>query len=93
MAFKIFALASLVVAAIALPDSQPTYGYPAPTPAYAPAKYDFNYAVNDPPSGNDFGHQEARDGDNTQGSLLRPASRRPSPKGHLHCERRLRLRG
>ncbi|XP_042866895.1 pro-resilin-like [Penaeus japonicus] len=68
MAFKVFALASLVVAAIALPDSQPTYGYSAPTPAYAPAKYDFNYAVNDPPSGNDFGHQEARDGDNTQGS-------------------------
>ncbi|XP_037801589.1 uncharacterized protein LOC119596411 [Penaeus monodon] len=36
MAFKIFALASLLGAAIALPDSQPTYGYPAPTPAYAP---------------------------------------------------------
>ncbi|XP_047471371.1 pro-resilin-like [Penaeus chinensis] len=68
MAFKIFALASLVVASIALPHSQPTYGYPAPTPVYAPAKYDFNYAVNDPPSGNDFGHQETRDGDNTQGS-------------------------
>ncbi|XP_047471372.1 pro-resilin-like [Penaeus chinensis] len=68
MAFKIFALASLVVAAIGLPDSQPTYGYPAPTTAYAPAKYDFNYAVNDPSSANDFGHQETRDGDNTQGS-------------------------
>ncbi|XP_042866866.1 pro-resilin-like [Penaeus japonicus] len=64
----VFTLASFVVAAIALPDSHPTYGYSAPTPAHAPAKYDFNYAVNDPPSGNDFGHQEARDGDNTQGS-------------------------
>ncbi|XP_047472485.1 pro-resilin-like [Penaeus chinensis] len=68
MTFKIFTLASLVVAAIGLPDSLPTYGYPAPTPAYAPAKYDFNYAANDPSSGNDFGHQETRDGDNTQGS-------------------------
>ncbi|XP_047471367.1 pro-resilin-like [Penaeus chinensis] len=65
---QVFVLAVLVAAAIALPESQPTYGYPTPTPAYAPAKYDFNYAVNDQPSGNDFGHQEARDGDNTQGS-------------------------
>nr|XP_027225880.1 cuticle protein 7-like [Penaeus vannamei] len=65
----VFALAVLVVVAIARPDSPPTYGYSAPTPSYAPpAKYDFNYAVNDPPSANDFGHQEARDGDNTQGS-------------------------
>nr|XP_027215394.1 pro-resilin-like [Penaeus vannamei] len=68
MAFKVFALAALVVVAIARPDSPPTYGYSAPTPSYAPAKYDFNYAVNDPASGNDFGHQEARDGDHTQGS-------------------------
>ncbi|XP_063608176.1 cuticle protein 7-like [Penaeus indicus] len=68
MAFKVLALATLVVATVALPDSPPTYSYSAPTPSYAPAKYDFNYAVNDPPSGNDFGHQEARDGDNTQGS-------------------------
>ncbi|XP_069977407.1 pro-resilin-like [Penaeus vannamei] len=41
---------------------------PPPTPSYAPAKYDFSYAVNDPASANDFGHQEARDGDHTQGS-------------------------
>ncbi|XP_037802451.1 pupal cuticle protein Edg-84A-like isoform X1 [Penaeus monodon] len=32
------------------------------------AKYDFNWAVNHDDSGNDFGHQEARDGDHTQGS-------------------------
>ncbi|XP_064077116.1 cuticle protein 8-like [Macrobrachium nipponense] len=32
------------------------------------AKYDFNWAVRDESSENDFGHQEARDGDNTQGS-------------------------
>nr|XP_027233713.1 pro-resilin-like [Penaeus vannamei] len=46
----------------------PSYGYGATTPSSGPAKYDFNYSVNDPPSGNDFGHQEARDGPNTQGS-------------------------
>ncbi|XP_069977409.1 cuticle protein 7-like [Penaeus vannamei] len=68
IALQVFALAALVVVAIARPDSPPTYGYSAPTPSYAPAKYDFNYAVNDPASGNDFGHQEARDGDHTQGS-------------------------
>ncbi|XP_068209704.1 pro-resilin-like isoform X2 [Palaemon carinicauda] len=32
------------------------------------AQYNFNWAVNHAPSRNDFGHQEARDGDNTQGS-------------------------
>nr|XP_027225882.1 extensin-like [Penaeus vannamei] len=46
MAFKVFALAALVVVAIARPDSPPTYGYSAPHPSYAPpAKYDFNYKV------------------------------------------------
>ncbi|KAK4296103.1 hypothetical protein Pmani_031384 [Petrolisthes manimaculis] len=32
------------------------------------AKYDFNWAVKDDSSYNDFGQQEGRDGDNTQGS-------------------------
>ncbi|KAK4310911.1 hypothetical protein Pmani_017546 [Petrolisthes manimaculis] len=32
------------------------------------AKYNFQWAVNDDSSDNDFGHQEGRDGDNTQGS-------------------------
>ncbi|XP_047479276.1 pro-resilin-like [Penaeus chinensis] len=32
------------------------------------AKYDFNWAVSHDPSSNEFGHQEARDGDHTQGS-------------------------
>ncbi|XP_063608175.1 pro-resilin-like [Penaeus indicus] len=68
MAYKVFALASLVVVAIARPDNPPTCGYSAPTPSYAPAKYDLNYAVNDQSSGNDFGHEETRDGDHTQGS-------------------------
>ncbi|XP_044730308.1 pro-resilin-like [Chrysoperla carnea] len=33
-----------------------------------PANYDFEYMVSDPPSGNDFGHKESRQGDETQGS-------------------------
>ncbi|XP_027218594.2 pro-resilin-like [Penaeus vannamei] len=31
-------------------------------------EYNFNWAVKHDDSGNDFGHQEARNGDNTQGS-------------------------
>ncbi|XP_068209703.1 pro-resilin-like isoform X3 [Palaemon carinicauda] len=34
------------------------------------AQYNFNWAVNHAPSRNDFGHQEARDGDDTQGSYF-----------------------
>ncbi|XP_045624407.1 cuticle protein 19-like, partial [Procambarus clarkii] len=55
------------------PPPPPTYGTPAPPPPYgalvpAPPKYDFTWAVKDQYSGNDFGHQESRDGYNTQGS-------------------------
>ncbi|XP_076059576.1 pro-resilin-like [Oratosquilla oratoria] len=64
MAFKLVLLAALV--ALATADTAPLYGHPAPSPV--PAKYDFNYAVKDEYSGNDFGHQEARDGYDTQGS-------------------------
>ncbi|XP_042227268.1 cuticle protein 19.8-like isoform X3 [Homarus americanus] len=56
---------ALVAVAVAAP-SQPSY---TPAPTYEePAKYDFNYAVKDDYSGNDFGHQESRDGYDTQGS-------------------------
>ena len=34
----------------------------------AEAKYDFDWSVKDEYSGNDFGQQESRDGDKTQGS-------------------------
>ncbi|XP_071547105.1 pro-resilin-like isoform X2 [Panulirus ornatus] len=34
----------------------------------APARYSFQWDVDDPPSGNHFGHGEQRDGANTQGS-------------------------
>ncbi|XP_076059587.1 uncharacterized protein LOC143036224 [Oratosquilla oratoria] len=61
MAFKLVLLAALVVLTNA--DTAPAYGHPAPPP-----QYDFNYAVKDDYSGNDFGHQEARDGYDTQGS-------------------------
>ncbi|XP_064113645.1 pro-resilin-like [Macrobrachium nipponense] len=67
MMTKICLLVALVAAVFGAP-SQPQYGY-APPPSYEePAKYDFNYAVKDDYSGNDFGHQEARDGYDTQGS-------------------------
>ncbi|XP_066948553.1 pro-resilin-like [Macrobrachium rosenbergii] len=32
------------------------------------AKYSFNWAVSDDSSSNEFGHEESRDGDDTQGS-------------------------
>ncbi|XP_037794036.1 pro-resilin-like [Penaeus monodon] len=70
MAFKVIALAALLAVALARPQN----GYGVPTPSSAPAKYDFNYAVNDPPSGNDFGHEEARDGPEHSRFLLRPPS-------------------
>ncbi|XP_069976066.1 pro-resilin-like [Penaeus vannamei] len=50
----------------------PTYSAPAPSyhvPAPSePAQYDFNYAVNHDYSNNDYGHQENRNGYDTQGS-------------------------
>nr|XP_027206664.1 cuticle protein 21-like [Penaeus vannamei] len=45
----------------------PAYSAPAPAPS-GPAQYDFNYAVKDDYSGNDFGHQESRNGYDTQGT-------------------------
>ncbi|XP_076059603.1 uncharacterized protein LOC143036240 [Oratosquilla oratoria] len=58
---------ALVGTALAAP-SNPQYGY-TPPPTYQDSpKYDFNYAVKHDYSGNDFGHQETRDGYNTQGS-------------------------
>ncbi|XP_069164021.1 pro-resilin-like [Procambarus clarkii] len=48
----------------------PSYKHPAPSynPPAGNPKYDFNWKVKDDPSGNDFGHQESRDGYNTQGA-------------------------
>ncbi|XP_042239650.1 cuticle protein 21-like [Homarus americanus] len=55
------------------PPPPPTYGAPAPAPAYgtpapvSPPKYDFSWEVKDHYD-TDFGHQETRDGYDTQGS-------------------------
>ncbi|XP_063589704.1 cuticle protein 7-like [Penaeus indicus] len=66
---KAAAALALVAVALAAP-SQPSYDYSPPATYDSPAKYSFNYAVKDDYSGNDFGHQEARDGYNTQGSYF-----------------------
>ncbi|XP_037774621.1 pro-resilin-like, partial [Penaeus monodon] len=56
-------VAILLAAACAQHDT----GYSAPSDP-KPAKYSFNYQVQNDPTKNDFGHQEARDGPDTQGS-------------------------
>nr|XP_045624462.1 pro-resilin-like [Procambarus clarkii] len=77
MVLKVFILAALL--AIASAEKRPTYGPPPPTynppvPSYnapepvGPAQYNFNWAVKDDYSGNDFGHDETRNGYDTQGS-------------------------
>merc|ERR1719187_491747 len=68
----------LGVLALAAADSRPAYSYGAPQESSeesseesyesSEAQYNFNWAVNDDSSSNEFGHQEDRDGDNTQGS-------------------------
>ncbi|XP_069956304.1 uncharacterized protein [Cherax quadricarinatus] len=56
------------------PTPRPTYRPSTPTPIYgvptheAPAHYNFTWQVKDDASGNDYGHQETRDGADTQGS-------------------------
>ena len=59
-------------------ESREAYAYRAPASSSSEeslesyesgeAKYNFNWAVSDESSENHFGHQEARDGDDTQGS-------------------------
>nr|XP_027213798.1 cuticle protein 7-like [Penaeus vannamei] len=71
MAMKVLFL--LGVVAVAAADQLPSYSYNAPdsmeySEESTEAKYDFQWAVKDDYSGNDFGHQESRDGDDTQGS-------------------------
>ncbi|XP_069164037.1 cuticle protein 7-like [Procambarus clarkii] len=59
---------------MARPEGPPTPGYGPPGPLHhqplivGPPRYDFNYAVKDDYAGNDFGHQESRDGYDTKGS-------------------------
>ncbi|XP_068210716.1 cuticle protein 7-like isoform X2 [Palaemon carinicauda] len=69
-------LVLLGLSALVAADSRETYSYAAPRVAASSeesyesseAKYSFNWAVSDDSSSNEFGHQETRDGDDTQGS-------------------------
>ncbi|CAL4193986.1 unnamed protein product, partial [Meganyctiphanes norvegica] len=79
MAYKLI-ISLAVLATVILADRAPSYSPPPQAPSYSPppqpsyaapegpATYDFNYAVKDDYSGNDFGHNEAREGDYTSGS-------------------------
>ncbi|XP_068210405.1 pro-resilin-like [Palaemon carinicauda] len=77
MISKLFQVALVVLGLVALVAADSFERY-APPRRYSSgssesfesseAQYNFNWAVNHAPSRNDFGHQEARDGDNTQGS-------------------------
>ena len=62
--------AALVASAAAVPQQYKPAPAPAPykEPAYAPAQYAFDWAVNDEYSGNNYGQQEERNGDQTSGS-------------------------
>ncbi|XP_076059550.1 pro-resilin-like [Oratosquilla oratoria] len=82
MDLKLVFIASMLAMVQGSSFIQPGYNLPRPLPppppprpsSYqpygptAPARYDFDWAVNDAASGNNFGHQESRDGDHTQGS-------------------------
>ncbi|XP_071541407.1 uncharacterized protein [Panulirus ornatus] len=59
--------------AFAAADLLPTYTYESSQELhdsyeYTDAKYSFTWVIDDDPSSNEFGHQETRDGDNTQGT-------------------------
>ncbi|XP_053648623.2 pro-resilin-like [Cherax quadricarinatus] len=60
----------LCVAGVVAGDKRPTfYGPPQfSSEESGPVQYNFNWAVDHDPSGNEFGHQESRDNDNTKGS-------------------------
>ncbi|XP_042884404.1 pro-resilin-like isoform X2 [Penaeus japonicus] len=71
MSFRTVIYFTLMVGALAESGPRytppaPSYHAPAPAPS-GPAQYDFNYAVQDN-VGNDFGHQENRNGYDTQGT-------------------------
>ncbi|XP_076053413.1 cuticle protein 7-like [Oratosquilla oratoria] len=57
MDYKLVLLLALAAVALAKPQE-----------SFPPASYNFEYNVQDAESGNNFGHNEAREGDNTQGS-------------------------
>ncbi|XP_042866883.1 pro-resilin-like [Penaeus japonicus] len=68
MAVKVRFNVLIMVVLLAVAYAHPDTGYSTPSEPEKPAKYSFNYQVQDDASENDFGHQEARDGPDTQGS-------------------------
>ncbi|XP_069157243.1 cuticle protein 7-like [Procambarus clarkii] len=62
---KVILALILVAAAMAAPEYNPALFFNKPQ---VPARYNFGYSVNDDYSGNNFGHQENRDGYDTKGS-------------------------
>ncbi|XP_045624470.2 pro-resilin-like [Procambarus clarkii] len=79
MTAKVLVMAALVAVTLARPEPPPVYGpppsYTPPKPVYGapsypdtPPQYNSQYAVRDDYSGNDFGHQESRDGYDTKGT-------------------------
>ncbi|XP_068210418.1 cuticle protein 8-like [Palaemon carinicauda] len=89
-------LSLLALASVTVADEQPSnlYEPPETQPASSeysseeinePAKYDFEFAVEDGYSGANFNHQEEREEDNTQGSysVLLPDGRRQTVKYHV----------
>ncbi|XP_037793938.1 pro-resilin-like [Penaeus monodon] len=71
MVLKVLILSAFVVGVFgsSLPSYTPAPSYNAHAPT-GPAQYDFNYAVNHDYSNNDFGHQENRNGYDTQGAYF-----------------------
>ncbi|XP_042235278.1 pro-resilin-like [Homarus americanus] len=71
MKYTLILLAACVVVLVSGRPQQVEEDYP-------PAKYSFEYRVEDNESGNSYGHQETRDGDNTEGryEVLLPDTRR-----------------
>ncbi|XP_066948463.1 pro-resilin-like [Macrobrachium rosenbergii] len=79
MVSKVILVVLGLAALVAADDSFERYRYAPPRLSSASresfesfesgeAKYNFNWAVSDDSSSNEFGHQEARDGEDTQGS-------------------------
>ncbi|XP_076061342.1 uncharacterized protein LOC143037113 [Oratosquilla oratoria] len=76
MSLKVVVFLALVASSVARPDELPTYSYSPPSQEdshesldiFETPKYEFTHSVRDEETANDFGHQEARDDENTQGS-------------------------
>ncbi|XP_068209991.1 pro-resilin-like isoform X2 [Palaemon carinicauda] len=72
MNYKILIILGLVaislIEALPFPDDEESEDSSSESYESSEAKYSFTWAVSDDSSSNEFGHQETRDGDDTQGS-------------------------